>query len=256
MENILSIHDQSNLENHQKVNSFPRKSWLILGLLMIATIIIGVLSYQNFVISRELKALANLPTAELNNIPNQTQTTPTISVTSVPEQNGPISKLLDWQVAKHGGIFTYSYPSNWHVAELWPEIQGGPVSIVMDPNPISNAPGDGPLSKFSFEVYNGLPNPDEKMAELKAQFNPNDYSEFLTEEINSENGIISFYSGKSTGDYLFGTKIENYIFSLKKQINDSQNDPYNVQVIRATLMGEDQSLSEMFRQVVFSFKVQ
>lgn len=227
------------------------KTPLIIFLFFVSIISIGILSYSNNQLSQQIA----LQTAQLATELAETETSPTIApiVTVVPTITQTANDTLtQWRQAKYGGVFVYDYPSKWHVAELWPSTQGAPIAIVMDPNPISTSPGDGPLSKFTIDLYNGLPNPDDKITELKSQFNSADYTEVITETINSENGPILYYSGKIAGEYRNGTKLETYVFSLRR----SDTDPYNVQVFRAMLSGGNQQQSQMLRHIVLSFKMQ
>ncbi len=222
--------------------------------LLLILAVISPLVYSNYLLSTKLKQYTtqnNTPTPSPSVVlPSATPTvTPfVVSVTTSPTPSEIKTDL--WQTAKHGGVFSYMYPTGWHVAELWPEVSGGPIRLAMDPSPITTAPMGGPSSKFNINFYNGLPKPDTKLSELKSQFNPQDYTDIKTETIDSVNGPIFYHSGKMSGEYMNGTKVENYIFTVKK----STSDPYNVQVMHATLYNGDQNLSEMFRYVVLSFR--
>lgn len=204
--------------------------------------VISPLVYTNYVLRNKLEKYTS-------QTPAPTPTTvisPSLLVTPTPTE----SKPDQWQMAKYGGVFSYMYPTGWHVAELWPEASGGPIRIAMDPKPITTAPMDGPANTFNIYFFNGLPNPDAKLSELKAQFKPQFYTDVIVETIDSVNGPILYQSGKVSGEYMSGTKVETYLFTVKK----SNSDPQNVQVMQASLNGGDQKLSEMFRNVVLSFK--
>lgn len=220
--------------------------------LLLILAVITPLVYTNYILRIRLKEYTSqkptpTQTPTITQSPSPTATVaPSLTITMSPT----VAPVEQWQTAKHGGVFSYSYPSGWHVAELWPEVSGGPIRLAMDPSPITTAPMGGPSSKFNINFYNGLPKPDTKLSELKSQFNPQDYTDIKTETIDSVNGPIFYHSGKMSGEYMNGTKVENYIFTVKK----STSDPYNVQVMQATLYSGDQKLSEMFRHVVLSFR--
>ena len=220
----------------------------VLGLISIITI--GALGF--FVLTENLqlkKNLATSPTQQEENapVPSEAQK-PEVTVTPAPTI---AQTIKEWKEAKFGGIFTYEYPNGWHVAELWPAVQGQGIVIAMDPNPISTAPRDSGFATFTFEVFNGLSEPDKKLEEKKAEFKPADYTDVKTETISSDHGDIFYSSGRIAGDYMQGKVIEKYIFSLQK----SASDPLNQQVIVASLsLNTDPAVSEMFRKAVLSFK--
>lgn len=213
--------------------------------------VISPVVYSNYLLRTKLEKYTSnqpgpqpTPTVTITSSPTPTSVpfTPTVSLTE--------PKLDQWQTAKHGGVFSYSYPSGWHVAELWPQMTGGPIRLAMDPNPITTAPMGGPSSTFNINFYNGLPKPDAKLADLKAELKPEYFSEIKTETIDSVNGPVFYHSGKMSGEYMNGTKVETYLFTVKR----SASDPQNVQVMQGTLYGGDQKQSEMLRYIVLSFK--
>lgn len=216
--------------------------------------LISPLVYTNYLLSNKLKQYTtqnNTPTPSPSVVLPSTSPTITPLVVSV-SASPTLSEIKTdlWQTAKHGGVFSYMYPTGWHVAELWPEVSGGPIRLAMDPSPITTAPMGGPSSMFNINFYNGLPKPNEKLSELKSQLKPEYFTDIKTETIDSVNGPVFYHSGKMSGEYMNGIKVENYLFTVKK----STTDPYNVQVMQATLYSGDQKLSEMFRYVVLSFK--
>ncbi len=206
--------------------------------------VISPLIYSNYVLRNKIEEYTNqVPAPSPTPI---TTTTPSLTVTIPPTE----SKPDQWQQAKYGGVFSYMYPTGWHVAEIWPQEAGGPIRLAMDPKPITTAPMGGPSSTFNINFYNGLSKPDTKLSELKAELKPEYFTDVKTETIESSNGPIFYHSGKMSGEYMNGTKVETYLFTVKKSNTDLQN----VQVMQAMLYGGDQKQSEMLRYIVLSFK--
>ncbi len=212
--------------------------------------VISPLVYTNYVLRNRLEEYTSqqpTPSSAITQSPTPTTViSPNLPVTPTPTE----SKSDQWQMAKYGGVFSYMYPTGWHVAELWPEASGGPIRIAMDSKPITTAPMGGPSSTFNINFYNGLPKPDAKIADLKAELKPEYFTDIKTETIDSVNGPIFYHSGKMSGEYMNGTKVETYLFTVKR----SASDPQNVQVMQAVLYGGDQKQGEMLRYIVLSFK--
>jgi hypothetical protein len=240
-----AVHEQvqTTSQTMQKEISEPQKSTGTIGkvlFVLLAVGAIGYLGYENYMLKQKV-----LLTAE------QAQTKLPFSTPSVVPISSTESAVSKWSMAKYGGVFSYEYPTGWHVVELWPD-GSGPISIVMNPEPINTAPGDVQLGAFDINFWNGLPKPADKLAELKADFGPQNYTDIVSEVIAGDAGQIQYFSGKIAGEYRQGAKVETYIFSLKK----SANDPQNEQVIKASLIGEDMVLSDLLRHIVLSFKIQ
>lgn len=171
--------------------------------------------------------------------------------TTPPENLAPLSTdNPGFRVAQHG-LFSYEYPEDWHVAEIWPVNSEGDIVIAMDPNPITTAPRDGPLGTFSFNLINGVPNADEIMQQRMNEFNEENYKEISQETLTSDIGEIFYYRGISKGPMYEDGVIEQYFFTFNK----NSADPLNQQLIIASLIfNDDPKLSEMLRNIVLSFK--
>ena len=190
------------------------------------------LYYQNI----QLKQRVNIPIVK-------TVLTPTPSVSD---------KAIIWNVAKHGGLFSYEYPAGWHVAELWQEnyAQNG-IMIAFDPNPINTAPRGGPIATFQITLLNGNKNPDEILQQKMASFNATNYSNITKEVMNAPIGTVYHYKGIVVGPMAAGETMEEYFFTFHK----TSNDPSNQQIVIATLaLNNDPKLSDMLRHIVLSFK--
>lgn len=248
------------MENNQQVeriktNNAPTTSntkivSILLSILVLCAI--GYLGYNNYRLTKSLEKYVLSPSTPQPTptslvTPTTTPTPTTLATTTPIPSQAPADK---WRDAKYGGIFSYSHPRDWHVAELWPETGSSPIRLAMDKKPITTAPMGGPSSIFNFYIYNGQANPDTKLNELKSQFKPQDFTDIKTETINTANGPVLYQTGKMAGEYMQGTKVENYLFTIK----GANSDSLNVQVIQGTLYGGDKELSDMFRYVVLSFK--
>jgi hypothetical protein len=190
-------------------------------------------------------AADNLPGQ--NNTPSMAGDSQAQSPPGLAPNNKPAA---EWKTAQFGG-FSYVYPAGWHVAEIWPSNTQQGIIIAIDPNPISTAPRGGPFAAFMIEVINGVPNPNETLAEKKAAFNSDNYTDIVTEIIKSDHGPIYYYSGKMAGPYMQGDQIEEYIFSL----NESESDPLNQQTVVASLVPNSSSeYSDLLRHIVLSIQ--
>lgn len=236
----------SPVEQNQPIKPENNTNIIKLIRFLVILIVVSPLIYSNYILRNKLEKYTSQTPAPTPSVTQSPTLTSTITPTTAPIE----SKSDQWRQAKHGGVFSYMYPAGWHVAELWPQVLGGPIRLAMDPNPITTAPMGGPSSIFNINFYNGLPKPEEKLAELKAELKPEYFTEIKTETIDSVNGPIFYHSGKMSGEYMNGTKVEYYLFTVKR----SASDPYNVQVMQAVLYGGDQKQSEMLRYIVLSFK--
>lgn len=182
----------------------------------------------------------------LKQLPTQT----TIPVTTTSPQ--PSSSPSLWKTAKYASFFSYKYPVDWHVAELWQEnyAENG-IVLAIDPNPISTAPRGGPLATFEITLLSGNQNPDEILQKRMDTFNAENYSDITKETINAGIGTVYHYKGKVMGEMMKGASMESYFFTFHK----NPNDMINQQVAIANLtFNEDPKLSEMLRHIVLSFK--
>ncbi len=213
----------------------PKRKSLILPLSLTIlffalTSAIAYLGYQNYQLRQQLSS--PLPPS---------QVTPS-----------PIAETSQYKTTKYGGLFSYDYPLGWNVAEIWPTVPDGSqgILIAMDPNPISTAPRDGGFATFMITLINGKPNPDEEFAKIKARFNSQNYTDIISETLQSDLGPIYHYSGKIAGEMLTGQPVETYYLTFSLH----PNDPLNQQIISATLQSADPQLSAMLRHIVLSIK--
>lgn len=246
------MENNSPIEQSQPTSPVSNKTFIANSIrFLVILAVISPLVYTNYVLRNKLEKYTSQETSSSTPSPAQSPT-PTLATTPVITSTiTPVETMPDqWQQAKYGGVFSYSYPSGWHVAEIWPQDNAGPIRLTMDTKPITTAPMGGPSSTFNINFYNGLPKPEAKLAELKAELKPEYFTDVKTETIESSNGPIFYHSGKMSGEYMNGTKVETYLFTIKK----SNTDPQNVQVMQAMLYGGDQKQSEMLRHIVLSFK--
>lgn len=219
---------------------------MVVGIFVVTTLAVGFLAYQNYSLTKQLKSLSAVPnTQEVN-----TTTTPSPTSATNTSPTPTVTTVSSWKSANFASFFSYDYPANWHVAELWPTEPGMPIRIVIDPNPISTAPGDTLPGKIIINIFNDLAQPTMKLDEMQANFKPEYYTNFKSETLNSNHGPIYYYSGNIATEYFFGRKTEAYIFT----INQSADIPENVQVIEADIMSDDKQLSEMLKHIVSSIK--
>lgn len=247
---------ENNRQTEQsKINNVPApQNTKIVPLLLslMVTCSIGFLGYNNYRLTKSLEKYASIPTTP-QSAPTSIAlptTTPLPSITVTPIATPSQATADKLREVKYGGLFSYSYPRDWHVAELWPETGSSPIRLAMDRKPITTAPMGGPSSIFNFYIYNGQVDPDAKLKELKSQFEPQYFTDIKTETINTINGYVLYQTGKMAGEYMQGTRVENYIFTVKR----ANTDAMNVQVIQGTLYGGDKELSDLFRSVALSFK--
>lgn len=216
---------------------------LISFLILIIVFLGGFIIFSNPNQNQNIK----LPTDEIYN-----QLTPTLKAiepTKTTSFNN--NENINWKIANFG-MFSYEYPAGWHVGELWQEnyAENG-IMIAIDPNPISTAPRGGPIATFEITILNGNKNPDEILAQKKAEFNQDNYSDITQETITSSIGEIYYYKGKMKGEMFQGESVESYFFTF----NQNPNDLLNQQVVVANMsLKNDQELSNMLRHIVLSFK--
>lgn len=220
--------------NLPQTNTAPKLIMVILFLLFILSSgIAGYLYFQN----SELKQQAL--TTYRNPSPS-----PIISITPTPTPT--------WKTARFGNVFSYDYPADWHVTELWQDnyAENG-IVIAIDPNPINTAPRGGPRATFEITVLNGNKDPDSVLAKKMAVFNPENYSDITKETLTSDLGPIYHYQGKIAGEMLKGEPIEEYFFTF----GQNPSDLLNRQVVIATLaLKDDPQLQAMLNHIVLSFE--
>jgi hypothetical protein len=173
--------------------------------------------------------------------------------TTIPKPS--INQSDNWKTAKYGGIFSYEYPTNWHVAELWDTYpstnDSHTTTIVIDPNPISTAPRGGPPGSFLISVISGSNNPDKILTEQINTFNEENYSDITKETLTTDIGTIYHYYGKIKGEMMQGALVEKYYFTF----NQNPKDLINQQVIIASLeLANNPEYSTMLKHIVLSFK--
>lgn len=220
----------------------PAKTGDLLNMLLVIITIAslgaaGFFGYQNYQIKQDVVSKP---------VPTETPQRPSPS----PKKPTP-TPASEWKEAKFGGLFSYEYPQNWHVADIWPQTAAQGITLAMDPKPISTAPRGGPLATFEIRILSGLPNPNEVFEQEKAKFNEKNYSGITNEAIDSPLGPIYHYKGKFLPGMFEGQPIETYYLTFQGALNDPQNQ----QVLIATMvLNNDPKLSEMLRHVVLSIK--
>lgn len=222
---------------------------LLLAIILVLVSGVILLGYQVF-------SQQNLPVGQ-----SITQPTPTLVLDSAHLEQGtindsatPSSELQtmpsEWATTKFGGLFSYQYPSGWHVAELWDMGTDRSVMIAMDPAPISSAPRGGPIATIEISVINGKPNPNETLEQKKAEIDMDYFTNITSETVTMSHGEVYHFKGESTADMGFGVVVEKYIFSIK----ESQTDPINQQVIIANSFPKSDADSERLRYIVENIK--
>lgn len=156
----------------------------------------------------------------------------------------------EWSTTKFGGLFSYQYPSGWHVAELWDMGMDRSVILAMDPKPISTSPRGGPIATIEISIINGKPNPNEILEQKKAEIDMDYFTNITFETLTMTHGEVYHFKGESTADMGFGVVVEKYIFSIK----ESQTDPMNQQVIIANSFPKSDADSERLRYIVENIK--
>lgn len=235
-------------ESTQAIQNSKHKSNNILKTILLIVVIIAV-AVSSFLIGTQyvkMRTSASILTQTPSTIAPETKTiitSPTNTITTVAE----------WKTAKFGGIFSYEYPQDWHVAELWQEnVSENGIILAIDPKPISTAPRGGPIAAFQIQLLSGNKNPDEIFAKKIQSFNTDNYTDIIKETIDAPIGKLYHFQGKFPLDGMFGgQKTESYYFTF----NQNPNDPYNQQVVIASLfLGDNPKYSDMLRHIVLSFK--
>lgn len=225
-------------------SQLPQKPKLNLLIPLMAVITVLSFSFSLYLYYQNTKLrFANTLQSDINKAsPTDTQI---ISPTAKEEKIKPTLTQNEYKTVKYGGLFSYEYPVGWHVAEL------GPNTLVMNPEPISFSPGDGPSGAFELRIINGRQNPNEFLNQEMAKFTQEDYTDIVKETINSDLGQVYYYRGKIKGDMFIGEPVENYYLTFET----NQDDPLNQQIIIASMLfKKDPQLSEMLRHVVLSIK--
>jgi hypothetical protein len=159
-----------------------------------------------------------------------------------------------WSEAKYGGLFTYEYPTGWHVGEIWGLPKEDQIMVLIDKEPIRTAPRGGPLATFDITVINGQQNPNEIFEQKRAEFNDELYDNIVTETIQSSVGSVYYYKGTISGEFAHGQLVERYYMMFET----NPNDPLNQQIVIFTKEMSDESseLSAMLRHMALSVKKQ
>ena len=156
---------------------------LLISLMAVITVLSSGFSLYLYYQNTQLK-LASAILSDINKTaPIDTQV---IFPTVVERQISPTIAQNEYKSIKHGGLFSYEYPVGWHVAELWPDTFDQGISVVMNPEPISTSPGDGPMGTFELRIINGRQNPNEFLNQEMAKFNQESYTDIIKETISSD----------------------------------------------------------------------
>lgn len=149
------------------------------------------------------------------------------SITPYPTLTANAGEL--WRKWGANSILSFDYPNGWHIYSLWPDKWESPVSILVDPEPLSDAPRGGPPSVIVIQDYSGNKNPGEILSSnlASARKNISDVS-----ESSFSVGRIVFYKfeGKVNVFEQMVPRLE-YHAILKGENTDS----LNTHVIKASL---------------------
>lgn len=137
--------------------------------------------------------------------------------------NNTSKKITSWKTTKSLGIYSLNYPSGWHVGSFWPEMENQPITIFIDPEPVSNAPRGCPCAAITIQDYGvGEKTADQILAERRSTMKSN-YERVRETRVKTNVGTAYRYVGKfPKEEYLGGTTIEKYIIKIEgpDDIND------------------------------------
>jgi len=74
-----------------------------------------------------------------------------------------IESPTGWKRAENLSLVSFDYPIGWHVSSSWSTDYKGPVTIVLDPEPLNGAPRGGPTTAIMIKDYSGIDNPEEQL---------------------------------------------------------------------------------------------
>lgn len=240
--------ENQSIDKGEQIKTNPKKGSMGITLMLMVLFIMS-LTTSVFLYFQNSKLKSGLPLENASpEKTNQEVTYLPLNPSTSPNDNNQEK----WPEARHG-MFSFEYPTGWHVAELWQEnIANNGIFIAIDPKPISTAPRGGPISTFGLAVFSGKTNPDEILEEKIDEFKNSGYYKGEVEEtIDADYGKIYHFKGKITGEYMNGAETERYFLTLNK----NPQDLINQRVIVASLdFSEDAELSNMLRKIVLSIK--
>lgn len=166
MENQMNVSDQNTQQIGQNPVSQPVQTlmkskinyWMISTLILLVILLIsGVYAYTSRTKTVNLSGIVKSnPTVIVpTNVPEAT--------VSVPEPTSKIEVSAGWKRAENLSLVTFDYPIGWHVSSSWPTDYKGPVTIVLDPEPLNGAPRGGPTTAIMIKDYSGIDNPEEQL---------------------------------------------------------------------------------------------
>lgn len=168
-----------------------------------------------------------------------------VSVNPTPIQT---TEKNNWITATNLGPFTFDYPFGWHVVDFFPRTTDSPSEIIIDPEPIFDAPRSGLLGKIYITDKSGIENPEEYFQKTIDDLKKSNTT--INEEIISgEIGKIYHYSIKGFsdmgGDYSY--EIYCLLFGLQ---NPSDNINKHIFCAR----NQDPETNDILRKIVLSIK--
>lgn len=218
---------------------------ILVILLLVAFGTAGYFAFQYFQLkNRNVSEKCDLGSTETPFLPEPSvKPTNAFFVSPTPSSQGSI----EWKRTDVGN-FSFEYPLEWFVGDLWNLGQDQRTRVIaIDRKPISTAPRGGPIATFEISVKNGLDNPNEVYETDQKNFKES-VTGLEEEVIESKLGKIYHYKGKLTGEYMRGQTVEKYFLMFEINVND----PINQQVMEGSLHSDDLSLSAMFRRIILS----
>jgi len=133
--------------------------WAISTLILFFILVFG--GFYTFTLSNKSTnsaGIANLRPTDI--VPTNTPE----PIVSSPTSTNKIDLSAGWKRAENLSLVTFEYPFGWHVSSSWPTDYKGPVTIVLDPEPLNGAPRGGPTTTIMIKDYSGLDNPEAQLA--------------------------------------------------------------------------------------------
>lgn len=163
-----------------------------------------------------------------------------------PSPTSAIKTENEWVRTSFMGAYSFEYPKGWHVTSKWPENMDNGILVMMDPQPISDSPRDGPPSKIYFTDRNGFSNAQAELTKKRQEFKEN-YADVTEEEIKSNSFTIYHYTGKFEGEFMPGAIINEYMFIIEgfDDINDRL-------IILSTI--NDPASDDLLHHIALSFR--
>ncbi len=164
----------------------------------------------------------------------------------------PAAQKAGWKTTDLMGVYTFGYPSGWHVANQWSYDAKEGIVVYISPTPIDTAPRGGPFGAIIITDKSGSQDATALFELEKA-----DYKSALTEvseeELTTDSGInVNHITGKAEG-YGEQIDVEAYFLLLEGPLPDQAN-MHVLQVTEDLSMTGGEKYKETLRDLVKSIK--